>query len=495
MGAGHLVRCLALAQAWRDRGGAPAVLATACDNERLLQWYRDEGCEVVRIQGDAGGEADWRRTAEAISGRHVSWFALDGYHFTASYRRRVKEHRYRLLLIDDLARPDDCHADLIVNQNIYASSACYPPGPFAALLGTRYCLLRREFRSGTQAARHIAGIGRRVFVSLGGGDASIPVSKVLEALGRVEVDGLEATIVVGPGATDVPMLRARAAALPFVRFVHGAGQISGFMRWADAAVISAGSTCWEAACTGLPSIVLVLADNQRAVAEALEEAGVMVSAGWHAEATADDIARRLAALLRDPSRREEMARRGQTLVDGRGAERVVRCMQAMTLSVRPVVEADSRLLWTWANDPAARQASFSSRPIPWEEHLRWMHRKLNDRNCYYFVLLDAGGQPVGQVRFDAAGDGAVVSVSLGPEFRGHGYGASGLRLACARLFSVSRVQRVIAYVKPDNDASVRAFAAAGFVHAGSEQVEGQSASRLVLERDQVRFPRQATGCN
>ena len=95
------------------------------------------------------------------------------------------------------------------------------------------------------------------------------------------------------------------------------------MAWADLAVTAAGSTSWELARVGTPQVAIVLADNQRPVAQGLAAEGLAVSLGWHADLTPESIAGAVGALAGDAGRRGEMSRRGRELIDGRGACRVL----------------------------------------------------------------------------------------------------------------------------------------------------------------------------
>jgi len=99
------------------------------------------------------------------------------------------------------------------------------------------------------------------------------------------------------------------------------------MRWADVAVSAAGSTCWELAYMGVPSIVIALSSEQRGIAEGLSQAEIAVSLGWHANLSEERIADALRSLLTDQRRRLAMSERGRKLVDGRGAARVVQILQ------------------------------------------------------------------------------------------------------------------------------------------------------------------------
>ena len=156
------------------------------------------------------------------------------------------------------------------------------------------------------------------------------------------------------------------------------------------------------------------------------------------------------------------------------------------LKIRSEAADDCRLLWQWANDPEVRNASFSSDPIGWEEHVDWFRSKRQDPQCRMYILSDKNDRPVGQVRFELQDDGtAEVDISIALEQREHGYGAQALRLACACFFSTADAAQAVAYVKPDNLPSLRAFANAGFNDQGMKRIKGHGAVVMSLAREQT----------
>jgi RimJ/RimL family protein N-acetyltransferase len=135
--------------------------------------------------------------------------------------------------------------------------------------------------------------------------------------------------------------------------------------------------------------------------------------------------------------------------------------------LRPAGANDCRSLWEWRSEDAARVASFDSRPIPFEDHVRWFERRLPDIAETIFVA-SAEGRDIGYVRFDVDGDEARVSIALAPEARGRGYGTAAIADA-VRAFSARRPScRVTALIRPDNVRSLAAFRRAGFVPAPSQ---------------------------
>jgi UDP-2,4-diacetamido-2,4,6-trideoxy-beta-L-altropyranose hydrolase len=254
------------------------------------------------------------------------------------------------------------------------------------------------------------------------------------------------------------------------------------MQWADIAIAAAGSTAWELAFMGLPSLLIVVADNQHQIAAPLAQSGAAINLGWHNVCTPSDIAKALKELRTSIEMRRTMSQCGQKLVDGCGAARVVMAMTGDTLRLRYVRERDSHVLWQWANDPEARAVSFSSTAIPWQEHLNWFHSKVNNLHCIFFIATDSEDVPVGQVRYDLANDAATISVSLDRHQRSKGYGSLLLRLSAQALFATTAIAMIHAYVKPDNHASLRAFAKAEYTHSGTTETAGQPAVHFILRR-------------
>jgi RimJ/RimL family protein N-acetyltransferase len=138
------------------------------------------------------------------------------------------------------------------------------------------------------------------------------------------------------------------------------------------------------------------------------------------------------------------------------------------LRLRPATIADADLLLAWRNDPETRAASFTSDEISRDTHVRWLERKLADADCA-LLIVEHGGQPVGQVRLDREGDAAEIHIALAPAARGRSLGREALRAAVTATPEVLGARRVEARVKEDNVASLRAFEAAGFRVVGRER--------------------------
>lgn len=329
LGTGHVMRCLALAQAWQDHA-RPAIFATAAPTPALKIRLESEGTEVVKLAAAPGSAADARETAQLARQVGSPWVVVDGYHFGASYQKLIKESGASLLFLDDVGHCDYYFADLVLNQNLHASKSLYPRrAPYTRLLlGTRFVLLRREYRQLRGWRREIPGVARKVLVSLGGSDPLNQTLKVIRALKQVDLEGLKVTVVLGALNPHAQVLQtvARTLSLP-PRLVQNIQDMPGLMAWADLAVTSGGTTVWELAFTGLPSLGLALGEQEEILLAAAANLGLMVNLGEAHTLEAPALATAITDLAQNQEQRASMSAKGHRQVDGYGAERVISMMK------------------------------------------------------------------------------------------------------------------------------------------------------------------------
>lgn len=152
------------------------------------------------------------------------------------------------------------------------------------------------------------------------------------------------------------------------------------------------------------------------------------------------------------------------------------------IKLRKVSEKDCRLIWKWANDPEVRAESFTSKAIPYCNHVVWFERKINDPDCHLYIVENSDRKPLGQVRLEIEGNNATISISLDREFRGKGYGTKIIVLASQKIFKISDVNVIHAYIKKGNIASELAFQKAGFVFLEDAEINDKHAGHFILEK-------------
>lgn len=329
MGTGHVMRCVALAQAWEERGGrAQFVCSTVTPS--LEARLRGEGFSVTSLPESAGSLADAAATVEVARHAGASWIVVDGYHFDVAYHRAIKTAGLRLLILDDYGHADRYLADLVLNQNVHAGPSLYRDREphTRLLLGTRYAMLRREFWASRLWRRSIPPVARRLLVTLGGSDPDNVTRTLIEAIAGLNVDGLQTTVLVGGSNPHQASLDAavRGSSRP-IRIERNVSNMPPWMQWADAAVTAAGGTLWELAFFALPSLTVILADNQEQAARWLADRGVFPTLGRGATVSAEAVHGPLCRLLGDGELRRKHSELAAALVDGNGVFRVVEAMQ------------------------------------------------------------------------------------------------------------------------------------------------------------------------
>lgn len=321
------MRCVALAQAWQAVGGRVLFAMGECPVSLVERLGRD-GIQTVPLEAQAGSDADATETAEAARRAGAHHMVVDGYAFDARYQAALGRAGLRTLFIDDYGHAAPYTADLVLNQNAYAGVELYTERApkTRLLLGPRFALLRQEFRAWRNWRRPLPDQGRRILVTLGGSDPENVTLRTMEAFERLVDLEAEAIVLIGSGNPNASSITARAARQPRLTIRRDAADMPELMAWADIAVTAGGSTCYEAALLGLPSLVLALAENQRGVAESLSSLEVVEYLGWHREVSIEDMAARMRFLLLERSRRGALSAAGRRLISGDGAERVVEAM-------------------------------------------------------------------------------------------------------------------------------------------------------------------------
>lgn len=347
IGTGHVMRCLALADALREEG-AKCHFICRPHAGHLATHIESKGHRVTllpvveRVCGPMIAPAhaawlgcDWRddakQTIAAVGDQQPEWFVVDHYALDAQWENEIRLHCQRLLVIDDLA--DRTHyCDLLLDQNLGREPSDYErhvKTDARFLIGPTYALLRPEFahlREYSLARRRNPKLAQ-LLISMGGIDQPNITGQVLQALCECRVpDNFHVIVVLGEHAPWAKRIKQLATDLPFhCEVLTNVSNMALLMADSDLAIGAAGSTSWERCCLGVPSIALVAADNQSAVAAALETLGaaVVVQRNLLRVSIIDVInrARKSTDLL------TQLTERTAALVDGLGAPRVASFMR------------------------------------------------------------------------------------------------------------------------------------------------------------------------
>lgn len=328
VGLGHVMRCLAVAQALQDRA-ARACFAARDIPAGAVERLRREGHHVHMLRAAPGTPEDAQETLDLARDLDAGWILVDGYRFGPSHQSILgaDRPRRRLAWLDDLAAAGRWDVDVLVNPG-WVRPAAYEgrvPPTSRLLLGPSYALLRRELRRASDPPTRAAE-PRSLLVSFGGADDLGLTERALNAMADPLLNGLRAVFVVGPGSPRSREIMTRAGALgPRLTLSVDPPDMGALLRGADLALAAAGGTSWELAHHGLPAALVVAAENQRLNAQGAEAAGTAIVAGGE-EVTPAALVASLERLRSSPSLRQQLAEAGRSLVDGEGAARLVQAL-------------------------------------------------------------------------------------------------------------------------------------------------------------------------
>jgi UDP-2,4-diacetamido-2,4,6-trideoxy-beta-L-altropyranose hydrolase len=466
IGGGHVMRCLALANALRS-GGAKCCFACSQQTPVSAPALLSSGHRYIELDDPADAETLCR----AVSGG-CDWLIVDHYGWNAAHEARCKPWARNILVIDDLAdRLHDC--DLLLDQTAGRAASAYGglvPAASGVLAGSQYALLRPEFATArpTSLARRGSNPLKQVLVSLGLSDPLNATQTILEGIIESRLP-LTVDVVLGPSAPGLQAVRSLVDRHGEAFVLHvGTEAMAELMTRADLCFGAAGSTSWERCCLGLPTVLTVIADNQREIARRLVGEGAAISLGFASELVPAAVAQTLRKLDCDAAALAELAKRSAIICDGRGAQRVAMRIQPETVVggksvwLRPATPDNLEITYEWQVQPDTRRFMRNKTPPTRQEHSLWFAARLGDPDCLFSIIV-CDDQPVGSLRLDRVSARAFeISVVIGSAVRMQGIGLAALSLA-ARLVPDSEL---LAEVLPGNDGSEALFTKAGFVPRG-----------------------------
>lgn len=348
IGTGHVMRCLTLADGLHAHGVRCHFVCREHPGNLIDEIVaRGHSVSVLPMMDELTFEkmgSDWQlahsdwlgtswqtdatQTIEAIKGIQPDWLIVDHYALDVRWEKALRPLCQNLMLIDDLAdRTHDC--DMLLNQNLGRSADDYKgllPADCVLLIGPMYALLRPEFaalREYSLARREHPQL-RHLLITMGGVDKDNATGAVLNALRKAALPSdCNITVVMGPHAPWLNEVQKQAEQMPWKTEVKvNIQNMARLMAESDLAIGAAGSTSWERCAMGLPSGIVVLADNQIDIAKKLEAAGAAIAI------TLDCLGKKIDLLLKSTKALPEMSKLAAQITEGTGLIRVVARMRS-----------------------------------------------------------------------------------------------------------------------------------------------------------------------
>lgn len=317
IGLGHVMRCLALGASLVEQGAEVRLLSAPLPDE-IGERARRVGVEVHEVTCSPGGRDD----ALHLAGMGPDLVVVDGYEFDSAFFGTLADEHCPHVVVDDNGDTSAIAPIMVINQNPHARPAMYDhlASHPQLLLGLDFVLLREEIR---RAPRREPGHrdDEVVFVALGGSDPRGLTQPIARELARA---GVAARVAVG-AATPHRESVIDALLTDGVDVIEPS-EFEVELATAAVAVVGAGSTMWEAAYLGVPSVGVVVAPNQVAASAEAEHLGIVHAIDGRSGRLQFQVASIVEQLLLDDEARSGMSCLGRRLVDGTGVDRVCACI-------------------------------------------------------------------------------------------------------------------------------------------------------------------------
>ncbi|BFM50865.1 UDP-2,4-diacetamido-2,4,6-trideoxy-beta-L-altropyranose hydrolase [Marinomonas sp. THO17] len=303
IGMGHRVRCQALVSAFERQGHS-------------CQFVVQQACSAFAEQNDIviSQEVEFLPMAS-----EADLVILDHYGYQATDIKTLYHHQANLLVLDDMNNRGEFPAKWVLNP----LEQTYPNAVLMPLTGSRYALLRPPFLTA-----QVNENPTKLLVTLGGTDPLALTLPLLIHCLRLGFVASDIVVMLGKNAKQAEQVKAFCN-LNGIELHQGVVDVTPLMAKSKMAISAAGSTLFELACMGVPSLFVQVADNQTL---SLEQ---HLPLGWCRALRFDDLPQETVAeqverlihlaweLWQDSIWQAQARKKARQLVDGKGADRVV----------------------------------------------------------------------------------------------------------------------------------------------------------------------------
>lgn len=322
-GLGHLRRCLALAEAFREEKVKKVGFLTR--NPGLVRSWTGRKFGVVGIQGTHFSHEP-SQISRLFQNRVARLLILDHYDYGAKAVEAIRKTFGTVAYVDDFGRAGRYPVDAVINQNVFQSSSSYPKRPGLRLfLGNHYTLIPRDILA--EKCRGDSGGSLKLFISLGGAASKKSLLRIFRAFSLIQKEIPDGRAFLMRGIT----LNGLDSVPDGIKLVSP-DKIARTMARAHLAISAGGVTSYELACLGVPAILVVTAENEVKKVQALEEKGAAIQLGWIDSVPPERLARLIVKLWKDRRGRDRMRKCGRKLIDGQGAARLARDLKEAFLN-------------------------------------------------------------------------------------------------------------------------------------------------------------------
>ncbi|WP_296807553.1 UDP-2,4-diacetamido-2,4,6-trideoxy-beta-L-altropyranose hydrolase [uncultured Methanobrevibacter sp.] len=329
IGMGHFMRTLALAQKWQQLNGEIFFLIN--DNDILKEKIISQNMHFIVNPHISGSIDDSNFLIKQINNHDISWVVVDGYIFKEEYFANLRNNNVKFLIFDDDGKLNKYVCNIVLNQNLHGNEDWYIPKKedyTQLLIGTDYVLLRNEFLEFIDYKKSIKDVVKNILVTLGGSDVNNYSLKILKILNKLDYRDFNVIVVIGANNIHEEELQSFSEISNFnVQILKNVSNMPELMELADLAFSSGGTTVWELAFMGVPTIVGATSYIEEVLLDGLNENNLFKTVGNLENLNENFLLNLFNDLIMNYNERSKMSIDGQNFIDGFGFKRILNNMR------------------------------------------------------------------------------------------------------------------------------------------------------------------------
>ncbi len=479
IGTGHVMRCMSLAQQM-VREGAEVTFYSRNLPGNILSVLSKNSFPVILLNEknslhDSTTEniySSWIPVTEEVDAEEfnrkcqvVDLIIVDHYSLSKTWETIVHSKQAKIMAIDDLLR-DHC-ADVIIDQTYLRKPEEYIVEHHfdgQVLAGSDYAMLRTEFNQLRECHNRVIVGKHKILITMGGVDKLNATLRVLKALSIASLDWADnINIVLSEKAPHYTLVKKFVATLDDrYKLINFTNDMASLMCEATIAIGAPGTTSWERACLGLPSILIPIAENQLDIASKLESVNASIVIDFNEISTS-----LLTALGNIKENWQSFSEKNAQICDGLGTKRIcahlspLKANDGKSIFLKKATKQDIGIVYAWQSEPETRCFSRTTDAPSKDRHFNWMSQKLEDSNCYFYIVHH-GEDQAGVIRLDRIAEKSKayeISIYFTKSKKRLGLAKQTLQL----IKKLHEPVDLYATVFSENKASVALFESSGFI--------------------------------
>lgn len=322
VGFGHLVRCTALAKELTNLGCKVVFISKEKQNKFVNNLFAETQLSMETISNKFTLEEEMEFLKNKIDLCNIDIIILDGSQFNKEYVRKLKKTNNVYIVVLDVNREIDIGANIVINGGIYSKELFIKSNnPFGvSLLGPEYNLLRDQFKN--CPVRNVNKNVKRLLITCGGGGTKELIFTIIESVIDIVIQrDIVIDLVLGSSMSETEELVYDIQQYKNINIHTNVSQMVDLMYQCDIAISAGGTTLYELAATGTPTLAFILANNQDRQTIEFHNQKTLINLGYIDSLNKSKLANNLNYLLDRYKKREKMSKKGQELIDGKGASR------------------------------------------------------------------------------------------------------------------------------------------------------------------------------